>query len=267
MPHFRHYISQRRLIYLVQLLRSNATFLKALLATPQATKSGWTHLLLQDLWSLARFHGKKLCELGDPCLNSQVWSDFICKWPRQWKELVKSWLPASGEGEAVDLAHVTHAAQSREQASNCSCSVCGFRFESERALKMHCRVKHQARSKVKSWCGDDNRCCVCGLTFSTRLRLIAHLTDSRIRFGRQPCQRFLNRFPQIPPEVCARLDQLDKQARLKAHRKGTTQPRSTAPPKRACDEDELPHFKRRRVSRKQPAIWECAPRKVRRTTT
>ena len=91
MPPLEHHIAQTRLVYLVQVLRSDATYLRALLATPQATEHGWTKIVLQNLTDLASFHRFKLKELGDPCLQSSAWSEFICKWPEQWKSLVKSW--------------------------------------------------------------------------------------------------------------------------------------------------------------------------------
>ena len=100
--------------------------------------------------------------------------------------------------------------------------------------------------------------------FSTRLRLIAHLTESRVRFGRQPCQKFLNRFPRLPPEEVSRLDEMDRTARADARRKGKTQPLSSGPLKRALpsgSEDAYPHLKRRRLLHKQPAIWTCAPKR------
>ena len=265
MPPLEHLIAQRRLIYLIQLLRSDASYLRALLATQEATKHGWTKLLICDLSSFWSFHASRLQELGNPQHNSGAWACFIRSWPRQWKELVKMWPPSdsTGQGSSFEQARTAKAGRSKAKAVLSSCSVCSANFESERALAMHMRFKHQSRSQVGRWCGGDCVCVVCGQGFSTRLRLIAHLTDSRVRFGRQPCHKFIHRFPMLAAAEQERLDLIDRAARRAAQRKGCTQPKSVSAPKRALTDAEMPHLKRRRMPQKAPAIWECAQKRRR----
>ena len=256
-PSLSRLIAQRRLTYLGQLLRSRATFLLSLLASREQRESGWTAQVLKDLRCLWRDKHNKLAELGDPLLAGDSWSRFICDHPREWKEIVKTWTTT------VDAFDCTNAAicRSRGDSEHVACR-CGLVLKSARALAMHERMKHAAGSTVKAWAGATGVCCVCGTQLSTRLRLIAHLSDRRIRGNRQPCCSLLHRFPQVEAAEQHRLDELDKLARSAARRRGNTQPLSAAPAKRPrpqpldaqqnCLELLQPVVKRRRITTKQP---------------
>eukprot|EP00973_Karenia_brevis_P073785 10255529-Karenia_brevis.AAC.1 len=98
-------------------------------------------------------------------------------------------------------------------------------FASERALRSHQRSKHGLRSSVKCYADADGRCKACRTTFSSRLRLIAHLSDKR----RTACLRFCTAHVQpLSTAESDRLDMQDREERKAARRAGHTQPLSKA---------------------------------------
>ena len=118
---------------------------------------------------------------------------------------------------------------SREQhpAEAHTCVHCSRVFPTWRALGMHMRMQHQeASSKFgPKWFDSESAACpICGSGFSTRLRLVAHLSEKRTRHGRAPCFTQVEPHMRITPEECARLDEIDREARRAAKKKGHTQP-------------------------------------------
>ena len=262
MPHVERIISQARLCYLGQLLRSRAHALKTLLGN-SSLNLPWTNMVRDDLNCFYKDCFSKVGSLGAPCDNPERWSEFILRYPRQWKLLVRSWSQAKWSQD-----------QSRKKAKDKNsfggffkCTVCSYAADSQRALDMHSRVAHGKRCEIRRWAADSGICVVCQTTFSTRLRLIGHLTESRIRAGRQPCRQELHLYPQLPDEEIARLDAIDREARLKARRQGHTQPLSQAQcvRKRPPAEAPLraPSPKRRRLCFKQPCLTLPPPQKRR----
>ena len=108
------------------------------------------------------------------------------------------------------------------------------------------------RSAPRLYASDSGVCPVCSSVFSTRLRLIGHLSEKRERHGRAPC------FPQVVPSMMLedsevrRLDELDKVARREARRRGRTQPLSQGPAlrKRHMPQEPEAQPKRRRLREK-----------------
>ena len=87
---------------------------------------------------------------------------------------------------------------------------CDATFSNWRALAMHQRTRHSRTSASKWFASEHGMCPVCGVGFSSGLRLIAHLTEKRVRCGRRPCFDFLTRamrlhgvFPILPAAVGA----------------------------------------------------------------
>ena len=78
-------------------------------------------------------------------------------------------------------------------------------------------MAHKKRTDVKHWAPVSGTCCVCAVKFSTRLQLIAHLSDSRPKGGKPPCRASLGRYKAIDNGDVVRMDELDRQARREAH--------------------------------------------------
>ena len=66
-------------------------------------------------------------------------------------------------------------------ATSFNCSACSARFASQKALSQHCRIMHKVVSVMPNIVGSICVCQVCCTNFHTRTRLIAHLSDTRIR--------------------------------------------------------------------------------------
>ena len=260
------FVSQNRLCYLQHLVRSNAEILIAMLA--HRPKLPWVNLVEKDLSGLFASQRFRLSELGDPRQNQAKWLDFMCSFPNGWKQIVRKWV---FHESALDRS------QQRKmlpKSSSFPCVPCGLFFDSRRALEQHQRSVHGRRSSVKHWANSTGKCVVCGSVFSTRLRLVAHLTESRTRYGKRPCREFLHLFPPLSGEAVRELDLLDSKARRDARHRGHTQPLSSAPAELVYNKSNrkrtLPQVssppKRCRITFKQPRpeFPPPPPRKVRR---
>ena len=131
------------------------------------------------------------------------------------------------------------------------CGTCGVCFEGDRALRCHEQVAHKKGTTVKNWAPVSGTCCVCGIKFSTRLRLIAHLSDSRPKGGKPHCRASLGRYNAIDNGDVEGMDELDRQARRVARRVGRSQPRSAGPAYKRPISDQEDRPKKRRLTFKQ----------------
>ena len=79
------------------------------------------------------------------------------------------------------------------------------------------RIFHQVRAPMRAFAPADGKCRACGVAFQTRLRLLAHLSDSR----RPRCRDWhLAHAEPLCAEVVVALDAEDKCLRLTAQRAG-----------------------------------------------
>ena len=243
MPAIECYISRLRLSYFASMLTSPAFTLRALLAitAPDGSRLPWWSLLVADLQLLHDTFPRRFAELGRPqrdtaWLESQdasQWCSFIEAFPHQFRESVKQLVVH----ESVLDTHVgpLNAPECTSHGAHV-CATCGKSFASKRARDMHGRKKHAERSPFASLIGDTCQCPICATTFSTRLRLLAHLAETRVRGKKsRPCgPQLLDRNPtQIPVHERDALNALDTTARREAKRVGYMHPRSTAMPVRA----------------------------------
>ena len=134
----------------------------------------------------------------------------------------------------VPEVHFLHSACDKHLAENDSDLVHAFRcdlcvdctFASERALKAHKRAKHQVRTEIRFFADEDGQCQCCRTAFSSRLRLVAHLSDAR----RPSCREWMFvHGSKLDETRVAELDELDKAARNTARAGGLTQPLSRGP--------------------------------------
>ena len=87
-------------------------------------------------------------------------------------------------------------------------------------ISQHQRVKHKLRVPARLHAGPDGKCPYCGTSFWQRLRLIAHLSDSR-----WACLKaMVASAPRLTEAESAELDELDRIARRSARRAGHRHP-------------------------------------------
>ena len=229
-------LRMRRLKYLAPLLSSDAHMLHSLLACRgtchDAPVMPWCRLVCDDLKVMAAQLHHRLGNLGDPLENASEWSRLMVDFPHEWKSLVECLhdppsCSSSGDPRpACDLRFVCSLCESNGRRAA---------FATSKALQSHARVKHGSRSFVKQFIGSDYRCPVCHNQFSTRLRAIAHLSETRKRGNRtRLCNDVIMHGCVAPldPATIAELDSIDRKLRRDARLKGKSQPLASYKTKR-----------------------------------
>ena len=228
----QHIVRQSRLVYLAAIVRSPAEHLKHLLAfrPPGGGHQPWVELIRSDLSDLYDHFKFKLAELGDPLQHPYAWELFMRRHPHAWRSLVRLWreIPPPGSTSGRDPREPSHtrcrAGEGGPDALSHICELCPAAFSSWRGLAMHRRIAHGSRTDVRRFAGEDAVCPVCSVIFKSRLRLIAHLTEKRIRGSRPPCGTLLSHVRPLPAAEVRRLDALDTERRRDAQRQGRSQP-------------------------------------------
>ena len=110
------------------------------------------------------------------------------------------------------------------QANQYMCNVCSGldrpAFATPKALASHMRTVHKIRTPMRAYADSNGVCPACATTFCSRLRLLAHLCDSR----RPRCRNYIlgSGLPTLSAERVAKLDSEDREARRLAKRQGHT---------------------------------------------
>ena len=154
-----------------------------------------------------------------------AWIALICSCPLQWRELVKSFLTYDS---ITGLSMKGH--KSSCSAGTLTCQICGSSsniFLNDKALQCHMRVRHGHRCQAKSFISADAKCPVCHVSFSSRLRAIAHLSERRKRGkASQTCYDVMlgGSLIPLPTTEVSCLDESDRIARTSAKRLGRSHP-------------------------------------------
>ena len=135
-------------------------------------------------------------------------------------------------------------------------------FSTEKAYLMHMRTKHGFRCDARRYIGHDAVCPVCKMSFPSRLKAIAHLSEKRMR-GRRKVRCYdsvLNAsLVPLPDNLVQELDEADRLSRTKARKCGHSHPTHLVHAKRTLvrgvpDSAVTSNIepKRRRLTFKQP---------------
>ena len=138
----------------------------------------------------------------------------------QWEQVIASIIFFESVSDAKQTS------QSHLAIPTFKCETCSAVFSNSRALSCHYRMSHGVCDPVKHFVAS-NSCPVCLATFSCRLSVLKHLADAR----RPKCRiRLLSgEFPRIPDELCAELDDKDREEKKIANRNGHSHVLSTKP--------------------------------------
>ena len=174
-------LMQRRLTFLASILKNGSHGLHALLATTgrDSQPLPWVRLIRSDLQRISKLCAAKLSDLGHPLIDPDKWASFIVKFPGEWKQLVKSCSITTMEMDRP-LKKDKLAAEA-PLASRYRCNVFEATFPTQKGLDAHARAKHLARSDMSRFIGKSLTCPVCYGTFSSRPRLLAHVSEKRNR--------------------------------------------------------------------------------------
>jgi DNA-directed RNA polymerase subunit RPC12/RpoP len=211
-------LMKARLRYLGHILRSRPQALLAMLAVRVKGQAlAWTKLIRSDL-SVIRARVSLCSSLPEPSYGPKEWVDFITVQPERWSVAVNALFfqdSASDKLRAIFPAEVT--VQYR-------CSQCTASFPTSKAMLAHMRSKHGIRCPQRYYSYNDGQCPVCKTCFQSRLRVLAHLSDSRQ--GRDKCWVCIAANPQnyvwLTEDQTKEFDNFDRKARREARQAGHT---------------------------------------------
>ena len=186
----------------------------------------WTRAVRQNLLDLSRYLERELASLGSPIDNAQSWKELMLSYPAEWSELVGRFF-FQGLGPFVP-DEPEKGAKLLKRGGAFGCQVCGESgFQSQKALEQHTRVKHGQKCAMNFFVADA-RCPVCNKQFADRLRVIAHLSETRVRSksGKPTCRdRVLaGEVPRLDDSVVTELHGKARVQRAEARRAGHTRP-------------------------------------------
>ena len=175
MPSIDCIIMISRLRYLSRLVQSRPPALLALLSSrPRSTSLAWVQLAVRDMQTL-RARVSLCSSLPDPADGPQQWTSFILEDPVRCSLAVNT---LHFEESSCDPLPAPKQ-QDNEAVTQHICSDCSACFATSKALKAHQRTKHGLRAPQRYFANEDGICQVCGTCYNARLRLLAHLCDSR----------------------------------------------------------------------------------------
>ena len=167
---------RRRLLYLGCLMRKRPVTLTALLhARVGDRRLPWVNLIIGDMCSL-RDSGFPMWSMPHPDSDAEKWAELIDD-EREWARGVEQ---LHFTQSICDERHAVQTAAGEGPFTCCACTneeeIKGF--ATEKALNAHRRTKHGVRTEVRMYVRD-GKCPVCATDFKSRLRCIAHLSDTR----------------------------------------------------------------------------------------
>jgi hypothetical protein len=174
----------------------------------------------------------KLGALPDPRVDFAPWLAIMTDTPRAWLDITKLYVVVASTNDVAAEPLLDVSAREAGALALHACPACTARFPSARALAQHARIKHGVRSEWRLYIGADATCPACALSFSSRLRAVAHLSDPR---RNRTCRQFVQdgHAPVLEQETLAALDALDSAERLETQRSGATHPLSKRRPFRS----------------------------------
>jgi hypothetical protein len=156
----------------------------------------------------------KLASLPDPANDPNPWQDIMLNYRSEWAELVAGYIFYGSP--MCDAPQVS----SENVLARWRCQLCPSHataaFTSNKKLLAHQRAKHGCSNEVAQYVDGTGMCPCCGVLFSNRSRVIAHLSETRRRAKVQyaTCRdRVLAReFPRVDQDA---LDAIKSTERLK----------------------------------------------------
>ena len=177
---------------------------------PKGEPLEWLKIILSDLevahcrviMLRARPSSHLLCRMGQVHCGSARWAKVVERF-----HYVES---------RLDKAVATHTLNVGAH----SCAKCQVCLPTSRARDSHVRSKHKIRADQRMYCEADGICPVCKVQLQSRLRLLAHLSDSR----RDKCWSCIRdtprKYPRLKVDGANALDESDRIARRNAQRGG-----------------------------------------------
>ena len=229
MPTVACILQKARLRALPSILACPAKALLALISVRSSrdkARAWWARTMAADLADLSAV--ADLAFLGDPTENPAEWAKFAAENKSEWNRQVNA-LDFAQQGPPSQAPAPPCVEPPSHAPAFFRCDACqATGFRTQKALDMHKRVVHGLRQMANKFVDGDS-CPVCKKKFASRLRAIAHLSETRQR-GRGlkgPSCRDRLLIEGVPQIAESRLIELDLQARTdrrEAKRAGHTRP-------------------------------------------
>ena len=205
-------LTRARIRYAVRLARSDQLILRSLIWN-NGVPTKWARRIKQDVKLL-----KLPFVIGDDLQETWDWMCFapmgqITQAIEQifWDTSVADPFIETGDGDSIPKTETVF-----------QCNFCdgdkARQFMSLKALQSHQRVVHKVLSPMRAYADESGTCPVCSTCFRSRLRLLAHLCDSRRPTCRDAC--FSRDITPLTETRVVELDKLDRLARTEARRAG-----------------------------------------------
>ena len=236
-PSLQCILLQRRLLLFASVLRNGSRGLKTLLSARarDGTPLPWVRLVRSDLQHLASFNADKVTELGDPLQNFDAWAYVAAGYPREWRALVKRCQFTSMDLDVASKVRCNAGEWGSQPILGHTCTLCSASFATAKALESHRRVRHKMRAPLATLVGSSKVCPCCHTEFSSRPRLLAHISEKRNRGNRlYSCNSILAAGLVQPPQNSdlEAAFAADREARTAARKAGHTVPLSECLAKR-----------------------------------
>ena len=219
-------VRKRRLKYLSRLAAVDLPALHALLQATdgKGSRMPWVALLLDDLSVIRNALPRILGSLPPPLVDATQYWNIASEFPQEWAEIVSNYFTCSDDPGRSRLPSLAPPS-----AVTFQCELCTHApFASGKALAQHQRISHGQRTAVSMFVGDWRACPVCFTIFASRLHLVSHLADKRVRSktrGTNCGMIFIARNPScIDSAVLSSLFAAEKVARQQARKQGHTRP-------------------------------------------
>ena len=150
--------------------------------------------------------------------NSMDWLKYITTQQDKWRIVVSR---CSFCESVVDRQSSNERVSPQICCLNHVCSMCSAGSPTAKALGQHARKAHAAKSVIQTFVAESSVCQCCSTDFVQRLRLVAHLSDTRQ--GRVKCRNFyIANVPPLPTDVTGELHKKDLVLQRAARREGHT---------------------------------------------
>ena len=260
-------IRRRRLIYLSRMLRSDVVSLQALLQCRDKNDAllPWATIVIQDFSVLTKALPRIFQEMSDPDISPDTLCRIARDQPREWKNIV---------GRYVQFYDDIHSSQAENVGTSTghTCDRCARSFATLKALLAHQRKKHGDTCAVNNYIGDVSICPMCLTDFHSRVRLITHLSDTRVRSKarRTSCNAMFlaSKPPLVEQDVLERCTARDRCVRAQARKTGHTHEIAAIPcvRKRALAVDGTPTLMQQRMQKRRRLNKKTAPEALFRVT-
>lgn len=216
LPSIECVLMRARLRYLKRVLKTAPRALVAILQLKHKTKQmKWVALIIEDM-KILRARISAFSKMPDPSVEASTWHRFILASPKAWAEAVAMLhFSESRFGQVEQPIALTIAV-----VHTFACDKCGTVFASSRALQSHVRLKHKERCLQRLYADSSGVCSVCKTILNTRLRLIAHLSDTRRDECWSEIRAHPRKYKRLAAELVADLDDKDRVSRRDVQRQG-----------------------------------------------